>query len=228
MTTNKETPMRHAILAAAVLGLAACQSGSGQSGNSGTNNTLIVAGIGALSGAGIGLLTSDTDDATDMRQRAVIGAGIGALAGAGIGYYLDQQAAALEEDLAGTSSEVYRQGDAVVVNLPGGVTFDIDSTAIRQEFYAPLNRVATTLREYPQTYIDVIGHTDSTGSASYNQDLSQRRALSVGEYLVAQGVAQQRFIIGGRGETQPVASNATVEGRARNRRVEIILTPVEG
>ncbi len=220
--------MRPVFIAFAALTLAACQTTDSQTGERSTSNTLLVAGIGALSGAGIGLLTSDTDDAVDMRQRAVIGAGIGAVAGAGVGFYLDQQAAALEEDLAGTGSEVYRQGDAVVVNLPGGVTFDVDSTAIRQEFYSPLNQVAATLREYPQTYIDVIGHTDSTGSTSYNQDLSQRRALSVGEYLVAQGVAQQRFIVGGRGETQPIASNATAEGRARNRRVEIILTPVEG
>lgn len=220
--------MRPVFIAVAALTLTACQTTDSQTGERGTSNTLLVAGIGALSGAGIGLLTSDTDDAVDMRQRAMIGAGIGAVAGAGVGFYLDQQEAALQEDLAGTGSEVYRQGDALVVNLPGGVTFDVDSAAIRQEFYSPLNQVAATLREYEQTYIDVIGHTDSTGSAEYNQDLSQRRALSVGEYLVAQGVAQPRFIIGGRGETQPIASNATNEGRARNRRVEIILTPFEG
>ena len=212
-------------VAAAALLLAACTTNP-QTGQTDPNRTAIGAGIGALAGAGVGLLTADGDDGTDQRQRAMIGAGIGALAGAGAGLYMDRQAAALQQNLAGTGGSVTQQGDSVIVNLPGGVTFDTGSAAIRPQFYGPLNDVAATLIEFPQTTIDVIGHTDSVGDAGFNQRLSEERARSVAQYLMNQGVQPQRILTAGRGENQPIANNNTDAGRAQNRRVEIVLQPL--
>lgn len=115
--------------------------------------------------------------------------------------------------------------DTLLVTLPAGITFDVDSATVKSEFRGPLRQVAQTLIEYPSSYVDVIGHTDSTGSASYNQALSERRAQSVANVLASDGVRRQRLVAYGYGETQPIASNDTPQGRAENRRVELLITP---
>lgn len=178
------------------------------------------AGIGALGGAAVGTLFGGND-----RRNALIGAGIGMLAGAAVGQYLDQQQRELEASLAGTGAQVTRQGDQLVVNFPASITFATDSAQIRPEFNSTLNEVAATLQRYPQSYIDVVGHTDSTGSDQYNQALSERRAQSVANYLRSRGVTPARVAAYGMGETQPVATNATAEGRQANRRVEVRIIP---
>ncbi|MFC6489584.1 OmpA family protein [Nitratireductor sp. GCM10026969] len=185
------------------------------------SNTAGGAALGALAGAGAGLLAGGDD-----RRNALIGAGIGALAGGSIGAYMDRQEAQLRGELQGTGVGVTRQGDYIVLNMPSNITFATDSSSIQPAFYPTLNSVALVLKRYNQTLVDVYGHTDSTGSYEHNMQLSQRRASAVADYLVAQGTNAQRFSIIGLGPTQPVASNDTQEGRAQNRRVEIRLAPL--
>lgn len=211
--------------ASAVLLTAACTTTDPYTGQTTRNNTLAGAGIGAAAGAALGYLTN-TNDSEEGRQNALIGAGVGALAGAAVGNYMDRQEEALNRELAGTGVEVDRRGEEIVLNMPGNITFGFDESNIQQQFYPVLNDVARTLNEYEQTTIDVIGHTDSVGSDAYNQALSERRASAVAQYLVNQGVLADRIFVAGRGESQPIASNETEEGRARNRRVEIILRPL--
>ncbi len=206
--------LKYAVIGAAALSLTACQTVQNNP------NTATGATLGALAGAGLGLLVGGDD-----RRNALVGAGIGLLAGAAVGSYLDQQQRELEQDLQGTGATITNTGDALLVNLPAGVTFDVDSAAIRPEFFQPLSNVAQTMNEYPESYIDVIGHTDSTGSTAYNQGLSERRAGAVGNYFVSQRVLQQRIVTYGFGETQPIANNNTESGRQANRRVEIKITP---
>ncbi len=183
-------------------------------------NTAIGAVAGAAIGAAAGTLVGGND-----RRNALVGAGIGLLAGAAVGQYLDQQERDLQQSLAGTGANVERQGDQLLVTMPSQITFDTAKSNIKPEFYGALNQVAATFNKYPQSYVDVIGHTDSRGSDAYNQDLSERRALAVSNYLVQQGVNQGRLAAFGQGESQPVASNDTAEGRAANRRVELRITP---
>ncbi|HUF87393.1 MAG TPA: OmpA family protein [Thermohalobaculum sp.] len=178
------------------------------------------AGIGALGGAVAGTLFKGDD-----RRNALIGAGIGLLAGAAVGQYLDQQQRELEASLAGSGAQVVRQGDQLVVNLPASITFDHDSAQINPGSYSTLDQVGATLQRYPQSYVDVVGHTDSTGTETYNQQLSERRAQSVANYLRSRGVAPARIAAYGLGETQPIATNATAAGRQANRRVEIRIIP---
>jgi outer membrane protein OmpA-like peptidoglycan-associated protein len=166
------------------------------------------------------------DDAVERRQHALIGAGIGALAGGAVGNYMDRQEAKLRAELQGTGVSVTRIGDNITLNMPGNVTFDTDSSALRPQFFGVLNSVGKVLTEYDKTVVEVAGHTDSTGSDSYNMQLSQRRANTVGEYLYTQGIMDQRIISVGMGEHHPIADNSTAEGRQLNRRVEITLVPV--
>ena len=183
-------------------------------------NTVGGAAIGALVGAAAGTLVGGDD-----RRNALIGAGIGLLAGAMVGSYLDQQERELNAGLAGTGAEVAREGDILLVTMPEGITFDVDQAVIKPQFYGPLDRVAATLRKYPQSYIDVVGHTDSSGDSGYNQQLSERRARAVEAFLAGRGVNRARMVAFGQGESLPVASNATAAGRAANRRVELRITP---
>jgi outer membrane protein OmpA-like peptidoglycan-associated protein len=180
-------------------------------------------GIGALSGAAIGMITTDHKH----RQRnALIGAGVGALAGGGVGYYMDVQETKLRERLSNSGVSVTRSGDQIILNMPGNVTFKTDSSDINASFYSALNSVVLVLNEYKKTSIDIIGHTDSVGSDSYNQQLSERRARSVAEYMAGQGVLPARLLIAGYGKSQPIASNDTPEGRAQNRRVTLQIIPL--
>ncbi|WP_430387270.1 OmpA family protein [Blastomonas fulva] len=182
--------------------------------------------IGGLGGALGGYLLGDIVGGRRDRTEKIVGAGIGAVAGAGIGYYLDQQERELRQKTAGTGVDVVRDGDSLLLNMPSQVTFDVDSSAVKPEFRNTLNDVAATLVQYESTYIDVYGHTDSTGSDAYNQTLSERRAQSVSSYLSTRGVQSARLATRGFGESQPVASNTTEDGRAQNRRVEIRIVPV--
>ncbi|MHA6684261.1 OmpA family protein [Mesorhizobium sp. A556] len=185
------------------------------------SNTVGGAGIGALAGAALGTLAGGND-----RRNALIGAGIGALAGGAIGATMDQNEAELRRQLEGTGVGVTRNGDQIILNMPSDITFASDQDSVKAGFYPTLNSVALVLKKFKQTTVDVFGHTDSTGSDQHNFDLSQRRALSVANYLAGQGVDQRRFAVTGFGETRPVASNATTDGRAQNRRVEIQLSPL--
>ncbi|MCE7031297.1 OmpA family protein [Lysobacter sp. GX 14042] len=224
--------------AAAVAMLAGCASPGGYYGQQypqqqypqgqqeGTSKTTKGALIGAAVGTVAGLLSGS--DATERRQRALVGAGVGGLAGGAIGNYQDRQERALRDQMAGTGVDVVRQGDNITLNMPGNITFDFDSSTLSAQFYPVLDNLVSTLREYDQTIVEVAGHTDSKGSDSYNQQLSVRRAESVGNYLIGRGVMRERFIITGAGESRPVASNDTEAGRAQNRRVEITLVPVRG
>jgi len=184
-------------------------------------NTATGAALGALAGAGVGMLAGGDD-----RRNALIGAGIGALAGGAIGLYMDQQEAELRRELQGTGISVTRVGDQIVLNMPSNITFATDQDQVMSGFYPTLNAVAKVLNRFPKTIVDVYGHTDSTGDDTYNFNLSQRRALSVANYLNAQGVDSRRFAVTGFGETRPIANNSTDIGRAQNRRVEIQLTPL--
>ncbi len=180
--------------------------------------------IGAVGGAIVGAVSGD--NSRDRRNRALIGAGVGALAGGAVGYYMDVQEAKLRKQLEGTGVRVVRNGDNITLVMPGNVTFDVDKADIKASFYPVLDSVALVLDEYDKTIIDVVGHTDSTGSHQYNQALSERRADSVARYLISQKVDRVRIETFGMGETRPVASNATAEGRQLNRRVELTLIPV--
>ncbi len=184
------------------------------------------AAIGAGAGVVGGYLLGDLIGGKRDRTEKIVGAGIGGLAGAGIGAYMDRQERELRARTAGTDVRVTRQGDDLVLNMPSNVTFATDSATIQPQFRPTLDQVAAVLRDYNQTYIDVYGHTDSDGSDAYNQTLSERRAASVADYLGANGVQRARLATRGFGELQPVATNATPEGKAQNRRVEIKLVPI--
>ena len=184
------------------------------------------AAIGGIGGVVGGYLLGDLVGGRRDRTEKIIGAGIGGLAGAGIGAYMDRQEQELRARTRGTDVEVIRRGDDLVLNMPSGITFAYDSANVQPQFQPTLDQVAQVLSEYNQTYIDVYGHTDSTGSDTYNQGLSERRASSVAGYLSSHGVQSARIGTRGFGETQPVADNATEEGRAENRRVEIKIVPV--
>lgn len=214
------------LLISATLGFAisGCETLDPYTQESKTSNATKGAVIGAVSGAVVGLISGD--DAVERRQHAMIGAGIGALAGGSVGYYMDQQEAKLRAELEGTGVSVYRDGDNITLNMPGNVTFATDSSDLSQEFFKVLVSVSKVLDEFDQTVVEVAGHTDSRGSESYNQTLSESRAASVAEYLDAQGVIDQRMITVGMGELRPVADNATSSGRQANRRVEITLVPI--
>ena len=189
-----------------------------------TSSTTKGALIGAAAGVVAGLISGD--DAVERRQHALIGAGIGALAGGAIGRYQDKQEAQLRAELEGTGVSVVRNGDNITLNMPGNVTFATNSSDLSPAFFNVLTSVGKVLAEYEQTVVEVAGHTDSTGSDSYNQSLSERRANSVSRYLTAQGVIPQRLITLGMGEARPIADNGTENGRQTNRRVEITMVPV--
>jgi outer membrane protein OmpA-like peptidoglycan-associated protein len=182
--------------------------------------------VGIIGGALGGYLLGDLVGGSHDRGAKLAGVGIGALAGGAAGYYMDRQEAELRRQTAGTGVDVYRQGDDLILRMPSGITFPVDRYDIQPQFQSTLNQVSQTLASYNQTYIDVLGHTDSTGSDAYNQGLSERRAQSVADYLTARGVARARIGVRGYGESQPIASNETDVGRAENRRVEIKIVPV--
>jgi len=182
--------------------------------------------IGGIGGALGGYLLGDIVGGRNDRTAKIVGAGIGGIAGAGIGAYMDKQERDLRARTAGTDVQVIRQGDDLILNIPSGINFAYNSAAVEPQFRRTLDQVGQVLGEYDRTYIDIYGHTDSTGSEAYNQDLSERRAGSVADYLETRGVRGARIGTRGFGELQPIASNDTETGRAANRRVEIKIVPI--
>jgi outer membrane protein OmpA-like peptidoglycan-associated protein len=183
------------------------------------------AGVGAVIGGVAGAIIGGTNSA-DARRAALIGAGLGAIAGGGIGAYMDNQEAKLRERLSNTGISVTRRGDSIVLNMPSNITFDSNRAELKPLFYPTLDSVVEVFKEYKQTLIDVVGHTDSTGAADANYDLSRRRAAAVAQYLSSQQLDPNRFSVEGHGERDPIASNATPSGKAQNRRVEITIAPL--
>jgi len=212
---------------ATLLGAAACTTTDPYSSQPRRNNTGTGAIAGAVGGAVLGYLTN-TSDGEQGRRNALIGAGVGALAGAAVGQYMDRQQRAMEEQLSNTGVGVVRQGDNLVLRMPSDVTFATNQSNIDPQFNAVLADVATVLRQYDRSTVDIIGHTDSTGGDHINQPLSERRALSVADALIRNGVMPERLFIEGRSSREPVASNDTTQGRAQNRRVEILIRPFRG
>lgn len=185
------------------------------------SRTAIGAGGGALAGLLLGGLIGGGTG-------RIIGAGIGGIAGGAVGYTMDKQIKELRESTAGSGVDVTEadDGQSILVNLPDGVTFDVDSSSLKPQFRTTLDQIGDSMNRYPNSLIDVYGHTDSTGSDQYNQALSERRASTVANYLVMRGVSATRIRSQGFGESMPVASNDTIDGRARNRRVEIKIVPI--
>ena len=209
----------------AALTLSACTTMNAYTGDSQLSSTaggaMIGAGTGAVVGAFAGAATGN-----DPRIAALIGAGLGGLTGAAVGHYMDQQEAELRAQLQSTGISVTRVGNQIILNMPSNITFTTDSATVQPGFNETLVSVGLVLKKFNKTIVDVYGHTDNTGSDAHNQDLSQRRAVSVATILANQGVDQRRFYIEGKGEGDPIASNATESGRSQNRRVEIQISPI--
>ena len=176
--------------------------------------------IGGLAGAAAGAATGD-----HSAKRILIGGALGAAAGGGIGYYMDKQQEELNKELKGSGVEVQREGDTINLNMPGGITFDSAQANIKPNFAPVLNDIATVMIKYPETKIEVQGHTDNVGNDASNLTLSQLRAQSVTSYLNSRGVDSARIKSVGYGESMPIASNDTPSGRETNRRVEIKIIP---
>ena len=209
------------ILLTALLPLSACVTDP-ETGK----RTISKAAIGGVGGALGGYLLGDLIGGRRDRTEKIVGAGLGAVAGAGVGYYMDEQEKKLRQQTAGTGVNVIRDGDNLVLDMPSEITFGVDSSNIDPGFRNTLDQVSLTLKQYEKTYVDVMGHTDSTGSDAYNQALSERRASAVADYLSSRGVQSARLATRGYGESQPKASNLDAAGRSANRRVEIRLVPV--
>ena len=176
-----------------------------------------------MAGAALGALLGRVagDDRGDAVKGAIVGAGVGAL----IGSQLDKQAAELRQDL-GSNVDVINTGDELIVTMPQDILFAFDSDDVRPDLSRDLRVLATSLQDYPDTIVDVVGHTDNIGSDSYNNALSVRRARAVANVLISEGVPSSRLSVSGMGRFEPVSDNASEAGRAQNRRVEIIIRPL--
>ena len=217
-----------AIAAAAfTLSLTACQTPTDPlTGRPQANNTAAGATIGAVAGALTGILVAKDKSGNDQRKAALIGAGVGALVGGGVGNYMDRQEQELRSQLQASGVGVERSGDQIILVMPGNITFASDQDQINPGFFQVLDSVAIVLNKYPQTLLDIDGHTDNTGSPQYNQALSERRAISVANYLNGRQIDARRLRVIGFGETQPIADNRSDYGRQQNRRVEIRISPL--
>ena len=214
--------MKHLIAASALAVMAAaCTTTDPYTGQQKTSNTARGAAIGAAIGAVTGVIVND-DDAEGAAYGAIAGAAIGG----GIGNYMDRQEAELRRELEASGVRINRVGNDIELIMPGNITFATDRTELRPEFYRTLNGVSTVLAKYNQTEVLVEGHTDSSGSAEYNERLSVQRAETVGNYLAGQGVAVPRIRALGYGENRPIADNTTEFGKQQNRRVEIQISPL--
>ncbi len=220
---NRRALALFSLLSAVIFCITACSTVNPYTGEQQTSKLAIGAGIGAAGGAAIGALTASDKN---RRKNALIGAGIGAVAGGSAGYYMDVQEAKLRQELQATGVSVTRNGNSIVLNMPSNVTFASGSYTLKPEFHTVLASVSKVLNKYKKTVLDVIGHTDSVGNDANNQALSENRASSVAVYLTSQGVLAQRILTAGYGESQPIASNSTEEGKAQNRRVKIQMTPI--
>jgi len=228
---NTDMIRRTFALAACLTGavaLSACTTTDPYTGEVVRNNTGTGAVIGAIGGGLLGYL-SNTSDSEQGRKNALLGAGIGGLAGTGVGAYMDRQQADLRRELADSGVSVTRDGDNLILNMPSDVTFASNSESLQPQFYDTLDAVGRVLGAYPSTLLDIVGHADSDGADDYNLALSERRARSVADYLVRNArLNPDRVALAGRGERDPIASNATAAGKAQNRRVEIVIRPLRG
>ncbi len=208
---------------AALLATTACISDP-NTGEQRVSRAAIGAGAGAIGGYLLGDLIGGRRDRTER----IIGTGVGALAGGAIGAYMDRQEQELRRRTAGTGIEVERQGDELVLHLPAAVTFAVNRYDIQPQFRATLDDVARTLADYPQTLVDVYGHTDPSGGDAINVPLSQNRARAVADYLALRGVNQARIASQGFGSSRPLPGNMnrTEAERQENRRVEIRVVPL--
>ena len=206
------------VLSFGVAAIAGCTNLDGSANRTGT---------GALIGTGVGALAGRAIDGGGTAGR-IVGGAVGTIAGAAIGAALDRQHRQLEQGLAGSGATVVNTGNTLVVTLPEAITFDIDSAVVHPDYVDEIAFIARSLRDNPSSTVQVIGHTDNTGSTAHNQALSERRAASVAAILTGNGVETWRVRTAGVGYSQPIASNDTPGGRAQNRRVEIVITPTEG
>jgi outer membrane protein OmpA-like peptidoglycan-associated protein len=225
MKTQLLTILMVSILSISISG---CKTLDAYTGEEKTSSTTKGSAIGAGIGALIGYVSARDKSSRDRRKAILVGAGVGGLSGAAIGSYMDKQESKLRQQLEGTGVSVTRNGNDLVLNMPGNITFDTDSSSLKPSFNSVLDSVVLVLNEFNQTLIEVAGHTDSTGANDYNQKLSYYRATSVGNYLMNQGsIPFDRVMTVGRGEVRPIADNKTAAGRSQNRRVELTLIPVE-
>ena len=212
-----------AIMLAVSLSMTGCSTVNPYTGEKEPSKVTEGPAFGGVVGAILGAATASKGHRT---ENALIAGGIGAIAGGGAGYYMDVQDAKLRQKLEGTGVRVARQGNDIHLIMPGDVTFATGSADLNSRFFEVLDSVALVLQEYKSTLVTVAGYTDNTGSAGFNQKLSERRATTVAMYLHGKGVAQERLAAIGYGEQHPVAGNSDAEGRARNRRVEITIDPI--
>ncbi|MCZ4262654.1 OmpA family protein [Limimaricola sp. G21655-S1] len=215
------TKLPLALVTVSALAVAACQPVTPNNPDPNAN-TRRGALVGAGLGAAVGALTADDSD--ERLRRAAVGAALGGAAGAGTGALLDRQEAELRNQL-GSNVGIVNTGEQLVVTLPQDILFATDSAQLTGSLQSDLRAIAGSLNNYPNTTVNVVGHADNTGSAAYNQQLSERRAQAVASVLTSAGVSPSRVRAIGRGEDQPIASNLSPEGRRQNRRVEIIITP---
>jgi outer membrane protein OmpA-like peptidoglycan-associated protein len=217
--------VRAVLVLAAAAFAAGCQTTDPYTGEKKTTSATFGALIGAGTGAAIGMISGH--DARQRRQRALLGAGVGALGGGAVGAYMDKQENELRQVMRDSGVTVVRKGEDIILNMPGNITFRTGSADLNSQFFKVLDGVAQVAKKYDKTIIEVAGHTDNVGGAAYNMQLSQRRAESVARYLTSRGVSAQRLMTAGGGEEHPIASNATEQGRAANRRVEVTLAPLK-
>lgn len=205
-----------------IIALSGCMTYDPYTGEQKTSNATTGSIIGAIGGAFIGAATSSS---SDRGKGALIGAASGALLGGGTGYYMDKQEAELRHRLQNTGVRVVRNGNNIELIMPGNITFDVNQTTIKPSFGNTLNSVAIVLKEFENTIIQIEGHTDNTGSLNYNQLLSERRANTVRDFLLNNGIQPKRTRSVGYGPRYPIAPNDTPNGREQNRRVELKLIP---
>ena len=218
----------HNILAALTVGsltLSSCTTINPYTGEQQVSKTARNAAIGTVAGGILGAVIGNNVGDGDAGRGALIGAGVGGLTGAGIGNYMDRQEAQIRQQLQGTGVSVSRSGNDLVLNMPSDITFKTGKSQLQPQFSSTLRSVALVLNKYSKTRISIAGHTDSDGSHSYNQSLSVARAQSVAYNLSTRGVAGQRLLTSGYGESRPVASNNSANGKAKNRRVELRIVP---
>lgn len=197
--------------------LAGCQTYDAYTGDKKVNKATTYGAVGAVV---CGALGSRKDGVRARQYAAICG-----LAAAGVGAYMDAQERKLRQELVGSGVQVARDGDNIRLVMPNNITFAVNESTLNTSIYGTLNSVVKVLNEFKDTALQVAGHTDSDGSAAYNQSLSERRAGSVADYLLSRQVSPSRLIVVGYGENRPVASNNTAQGKAQNRRVELLIEP---
>jgi outer membrane protein OmpA-like peptidoglycan-associated protein len=212
--------MTFAVALSGVLVLSACDTVTDP--NNPNRNAQTAAIVGAGLGAAVGIARGD--NAGDRNRGAVVGALVGAGLGAGVGTLLDRQEAELRQQM-GSNAQIVNTGSQLIVTLPQDILFDTGSAALSGGLRSDLNALAASMNNFPNSTVNVIGHTDSDGTAAFNQDLSARRAQAVSSVLIQSGVSANRIRSIGRGEDAPIASNLNAEGKRQNRRVEITITP---